>query len=156
MTADPADDAYIGAERVTSMTSEIGAQAHILLFALADPLGVSPDTRHTIIYDNSTAAKFAMSVANSKVNHLFAAVLGSLGQVFAHHRRVTWAHVHAHLGSGGKELADSLVEYYSLHTGEGQTARSVVAEWCVNYSEHMRTRWYPEIVQPLRPRQTQL
>ena len=127
MTDDPADDAYIGAERVTSMTAEFGAQAHTLLYALADPLGVAADTRHTIIYDNSSAAKFAMSVANSKANHVIAAILGSLGQVLAQHRKVSWAHVHSHLGSGGNELADSHVEYFPVHPSEGQTARSIVA-----------------------------
>ena len=31
-------------------------------------------------------------------------------------------------------MADSLVEYFSVHPDEGQTTRSIVAEWGVKYS----------------------
>ena len=59
MTTDAGCGTYVGAEAATSSTAEIAAQIHALLCALANPLRVGCGVRHTIIFDNETAAKFA-------------------------------------------------------------------------------------------------
>ena len=66
VVTDPGADGYIGAEDGTSTTAEVTAQVHAIVFALADPLstGVLPVS---IVFDNTTAANFAMSVAQVSV-----------------------------------------------------------------------------------------
>ena len=116
MVPTAADDAcFVGAEDQTSMAAETSAQLHAGLYLLSS--GLADTVPVSVIFDNETAAKFAMAVANSKRHlHLHAAV-GTVWQVASSRYQVVWGHAYSHFGNPLNELVDRVVEYMAWNPG---------------------------------------
>ena len=124
----PEEKGYIGAEQATSMTAEVSAQVHAMAFCLSDPLGGGTKPI-SIIFDNTTAAKFALSVAQSKKSKMLHAITGALGQILGQHTAVTWGHVYSHLNDGMNELADTIVAYVTFNSEARHCRPSPCSTW---------------------------
>ena len=130
---DPAGQGYIGAENASSMTAEISAQVHCVLFALSNPLRAQPKTPVSIVFDNHTAAKFAMSVASTKKNLRLHATVGVVSQILSMHTPVAWGHAYSHMGEGMNELADSIVAVMADTPGMRDDSSIPCSTWCQHY-----------------------
>ena len=96
VVTDRDDERFLGAQQETSMTAETTAQAMAGLYALANPLGPSEAVPITIVYDNEVAAKFAKSAADTVTSRGLHAAAGSICQIAAMPRNLTWAHAYSH------------------------------------------------------------
>lgn len=128
------DGRCIGADKQTSMTAEISAQAFAAMYTLSNDMQLQPDTLFTVVYGNEIAAKFARSVAKANTNQHLAAVTASLWQIAAMRRNIRWVHSFSHSCEPLNELADTIVEHAAKHQEIRHGNHHPCSTWVSRYS----------------------